>query len=71
MSDWEKSLEELSRLEDGWYDGEGYSISGDAIENAKNIMECLQGYYKQTNLPTVFPTPQGGIQLQSSYMVKC
>lgn len=30
-------------------------------------MECLQNYYKQTNLPTVFPTPQGGVQLQSSH----
>lgn len=66
MGGWEKRLEELSQLEDGWYDGEGYSISADAIENAKNIMECLQEYYKQTNLPTVFPEPQGGIQLQCS-----
>ena len=66
MGDWEKHLEELSRLEDGWYDGEGRSISADAIENAKNIMECLQNHYKQENLPTIFPTPQGGIQLQSS-----
>lgn len=66
MKQWENRLKELSKLEDGWYNGEGYSISKDAIENAKNIMECLQDYYKQTNLPTIFPTPQGGIQLQSS-----
>lgn len=42
MGGWEKRLEELSHLKDGWYDGEGYSISADAIENAKNIMECLR-----------------------------
>lgn len=35
MGGWEKRLEELSHLKDGWYDGEGYSISADAIENAK------------------------------------
>lgn len=66
MSDWEKRLEELSRLKDGWYNCEGYSISKDAIENTKKIMGCLQNYYKQTNLPTIFPTPQGGVQLQCS-----
>lgn len=67
MGHWAKQLQEISRLKDGWYNGEGYSIPWDAIENAKNIMECLQNYYKQTNLPTVFPTPQGGVQLQSSH----
>lgn len=60
MGGWGKRLEELSHLKDGWYDGEGYSISADAIENAKNIMECLQNHYKQENLPTIFPTPYGG-----------
>lgn len=67
MRQWEKQLQEISRLKDGWYNGEGYSISWDAIENAKNIMECLEDYYKQDNLPTIFPTPQGGVQLQSSH----
>jgi hypothetical protein len=66
MGGWEKRLEELSHLKDGWYDGEGYSISADAIENAKNIMECLQNHYKQENLPTIFPTPYGWVQLQRS-----
>lgn len=66
MGGWEKRLEELSQLEDGWYDGKGRSISVDAIENAKNIMECLQNYYKQDNLPTIFPTPYGWVQLQCS-----
>ena len=37
MGQWEKQLQEISRLKDGWYNGEGYSISWDAIENAKNI----------------------------------
>lgn len=46
MGHWAKQLQEISRLEDGWYNGEGYSISWDAIENAKNIMECLEDYYK-------------------------
>ena len=66
MGGWEERLEELSRLEDGWYDGEGCSISVDAIENTKNIMGCLQNYYRQTNLPTIFPTPYGWVQLQRS-----
>lgn len=66
MGQWEKQLQEISRLKDGWYNGEGYSISWDAIENAKNIMECLEDYYKQDNLPTIFPTPQGGVHLQCS-----
>ena len=66
MGGWGKRLEELSHLKDGWYDGEGYSISADAIENAKNIMECLQNHYKQENLPTIFPTPYGWVQLQCS-----
>ena len=66
MGGWGKRLEELSRLEDGWYDGEGCSISVDAIENTRNIMECLQNHYKQENLPTIFPTPYGWVQLQRS-----
>ena len=66
MGGWGKRLEELSHLKDGWYDGKGYSISADAIENAKNIMECLQNHYKQENLPTIFPTPYGWVQLQRS-----
>lgn len=66
MSDWEKRLEELSQLEDGWYNSEGYSISQDVIENTRKIMRCLQNHYKQTNLPTIFPTPQGEVQLQCS-----
>lgn len=66
MKHWEKPLKELSSLEDGWYNGEGYSISKDAIENTRKIMGCLQNHYKQNNLPTIFPTPQGGVQLQYS-----
>lgn len=66
MGGWGKRLEELSQLEDGWYDGAGRSISVDAIENTRNIMECLQDYYKQENLPTIFPMPYGWVQLQCS-----
>ncbi|REC98882.1 hypothetical protein DFO60_4835 [Ectopseudomonas oleovorans] len=60
-SEFFKELAEIARLEEGWLDGEGESISRTAIETTKLVLkstEDLPANYK------IFPTEQAGILLE-------
>jgi hypothetical protein len=60
--DWKERLLELCLLEDGWLDGEGLRMSGEAQDSAWIICEKVanEGYPS----PAIFPSPEGGIHLQ-------
>jgi hypothetical protein len=57
-------LKNLSKLKDGWFNGEGKGF-------AKNSLEQLEGYFynnypQDQPLPAIFPTPNGDIQMEWS-----
>jgi hypothetical protein len=55
-------FDELSKLEDGWYDGNGTPPDSDKLEDfAKNLIDC---YPEDLPLPHVFPTPDGDLSLE-------
>lgn len=60
--DWAGRLEELSQLRDGWLDGQGLSITAEALEVAESFLFRIL----DANLPRpgVFPVRDGGIQLE-------
>jgi len=58
------ALAELHDLDPGWLDGEGELISRLAIAKAKNRLGAWLS--KGAAPPSVFPTPEGGVQAQWS-----
>ncbi|MET3499644.1 hypothetical protein ABIC45_001235 [Mucilaginibacter rubeus] len=55
-------LKNLSKLKDGWFNGEGKGFT-------KNSLERLEGYFysnypQDQQLPAIFPTPDGNIQME-------
>ena len=62
----EDRLIELSELEDGWLDGDGVRISGNALEIAHklSLMILDTGEFQE---PSLFPLEDGGIQFQWFY----
>lgn len=61
-SPWTPRLLELLRLRSGWFDGEGESIGMPAIEYAREVLRRVSEH--SLPLPTIFPTPAGGVQLE-------
>lgn len=59
----EDSLIELNELKAGWLNGIGEAIAPHAISIARDV-SLLVEKTKKFALPTVFPMPDGGIQLQ-------
>jgi hypothetical protein len=58
-------LSQLSKLADNWYDGTGKAPNSDLL---KQFGEYFGLYYNQElPLPSIFPTIEGGIQLEWSF----
>lgn len=59
---WQARLLELCQLEDGWLDGEGIRMNAESSDSAWAICNRVEkdGY----PFPGLFPTPEGGIQLE-------
>ena len=55
-------LEELAALKPGWLDGEGLAVSKDALRTAESFLFHVLD--AQISRPGVFPTPEGGIQME-------
>ena len=55
-------LNELSNLEDGWYDGEGVTPSEDVIDKLKRFY--IDIYPKDYPRPYHYPYPDGGIGIE-------
>ena len=61
-------LNELAKLEDGWYNSEGIAPDKEELQNFGNIFENF--YDKKLPLPAIFPTFEGDIQLEWSVKEK-
>lgn len=60
---WQARLLEICQLEDGWLDGEdGIRMSAESSDSAWEICKRVEkdGYF----FPALFPTVEGGIQLE-------
>ena len=57
-------LSDIAELRDGWYDGQGSAPSQQAIQRALAIVLALSP--TTTELPNIFPTPEGGVSLEKS-----
>jgi len=59
---WTERLSELAALPDGWLGGDSETIDLNAIEFARDLLSAIT----EDSLPEpmVFPTPEGGIQLE-------
>jgi hypothetical protein len=59
----DQRFDELRELEDGWYHGEGYAPREDLIDAVlATIREAAYEY--NAYLPYIYPTPEGGLQLE-------
>ena len=56
-----KDFESLYLLEDGWFDGEGKSISK---ENLDFLAFNMIIYFNEFSFPYVYPTPNGGVRFE-------
>lgn len=54
--DIEDRFEELARLKDGWYDGEGKRPSAASLAQAREIIDDLMN-------PSIFATVDGGVHI--------
>jgi len=59
-------LHELSKLTDGWYEGGGYAPSKETINRAKIVLLKVHQEDPEVTIPSIFPTPEGGIQMEWS-----
>ncbi len=57
-------LNELAKLEDGWYNSEGIAPSKEGLQQFGNAFENF--YDKTLPLPAIFPTFEGNVQLEWS-----
>ncbi len=58
-------LDELRELRDGWYDGEGEALDGNALNW---LSESFDSFYpNESPLPHVYPTVDGGVQAEWSF----
>jgi hypothetical protein len=55
-------IEELSGLQDGWLDGEGFAPDQEGLQWFRNAFE--QYYDVKLVLPRLYPTAEGGIQAE-------
>lgn len=58
----QQRFDELSKLENGWLDGEGIAPNDIAINNAKQISLLLEQL--TTIKQFIYPVPSGGVQLE-------
>ena len=56
-------LDYLRTLKDGWYDGDGLAPSHEGLDWLKSK---LNEYPKRLPLPLIYPTLEGGVQLEWS-----
>lgn len=66
---WAERLNYLAEIEDGWYDGEGESVSLEVLDQADSILRALDS--PDFNVPAMFPLLQddidkGGIAMEWS-----
>jgi len=57
-------LEALSKIEDGWIDGEGVAPASKAIQQAHDVLARLLVDNDWIDRPKVFPNPDGGVQAE-------
>lgn len=57
-------LEDLSHLRKGWFNGEGEALNSSAVQWFSQLFD--QNYDSSLDLPYVYPTPDGNIQLEWS-----
>ncbi len=57
-------IEELKNLKDGWLDGKGSTLSSEGLDWFAKIFEA--NYPDELPLPFVYPTAEGGIQVEWS-----
>lgn len=62
MEEFKARLQELKELKDGWYDGEGKAPDRHKLDKFAKTFEMI--YPLDFPLPYVYPTPDGGIQLE-------
>jgi hypothetical protein len=55
-------LEELSRLQDGWLNGEGHALSKEGLLRLGGLFDASFG--ADLPLPFIYPTPEGGVQAE-------
>lgn len=59
MKTYEQRIQELSELEDGWFDGEGYAPTEESLKTARYLSSFLvEGKF------SFFPTETGGILVE-------
>jgi len=58
----DKRLDELSRLAEGWIDGEGVQPDAVVLQRARTVLRGLLNF--DVPLPRVFATPEGGVQAE-------
>lgn len=58
-------LDELAALPDGWLDGFGRRIEPPMVDQARQLLAALSA--RQIADPSIYPTPNGGIQLEWAY----
>jgi hypothetical protein len=58
-------IEELSRLEDGWLEGEAKALNKPGLDNFKKMFQMY--YDPSLPLPFLFPTELGGIEAEWSF----
>jgi hypothetical protein len=59
-------LEEIIDLAVGWFDGEGVEISRHIARSAETLMQYL--LYRDVPRPRVYPTLEGGIQMEWTFV---
>jgi hypothetical protein len=57
-------LEQLSALNDGWLDGSGIAPDTNALQNLGSLFQSH--YDKSLPIPYIYPTADGGLQLEWS-----
>jgi hypothetical protein len=61
-----KRIRELSKLKSGWLDGVGNPISAESLRSAQTLaLDIMQN--AECGWPRLFPTEEGGVQLQWRY----
>lgn len=63
LKDFEIRIEELSSLEEGWFDGYGSSIEPKLLNRVESLLGNMITK-PDLPLPSLFPTPDGGIQAE-------
>lgn len=63
---WER-IDSFNSIADGWCEGSGIAPTPIALERARDVLGRLLADYLDIGKPTVFPTPEGGVQVEWSF----